>query len=350
MKKIAAVLISVLLLGSAVSAQSADEFIQKARQGYDQKQFAQGGAVVSGSQSTPSASTSTAQFKGPYFGQRLPGEIPEIFAPEFLSARYGFVARIAFSPDGAECFFTVPDATFSHPKIYGTRKVGDTWSEPAIPAFADPRWNNLEPFFSRDGAKLYFISNRDAQPATNKKDIWVVERTSGGWSEPKRLPPPFNSDYADSYFSQAADGTAYFCSNRPNGSGVMDLYRVRPGSDPAAPAENLGTPVNTKYYTLDPCIAPDKRFLVFAAVRPEGRGHTDLYMSFDDGSKGWTVPVNLGEGFNTSAEEYAPSLSPDERFLFFTRHEGKRADLYWVKTSALERFRPPALPKIKKRP
>jgi hypothetical protein len=205
---------------------------------------------------------------------KLKTDKPEIFAPEFLSARFGFVARIAFSPDGAECFFTVPDATFSHPKIYGSRKVGNTWSEPAIPAFTDPRWNNLEPFFSRDGAKLYFISNRDAQPATNKKDIWVVERTPEGWGEPKRLPPPFNSDYADSYFSQAADGTAYFCSNRPNGIGAMDLYRVRPGSDPAALAENLGAPVNSKYSTIDPCIAPD-----FWCLPPFARRGADARIS-----------------------------------------------------------------------
>ena len=45
MKKIAAILISVLIIGSALSAQSADELIQKARQGYDQKQFAQAAAL-----------------------------------------------------------------------------------------------------------------------------------------------------------------------------------------------------------------------------------------------------------------------------------------------------------------
>ena len=45
MKKIAAVLISVLIFGSALSAQSTDEIIQKARQGYDQKQFAQAAAL-----------------------------------------------------------------------------------------------------------------------------------------------------------------------------------------------------------------------------------------------------------------------------------------------------------------
>lgn len=297
------------------------------------------GLTLSGPQSTPSASTAAPLPKGPYFGQRLPGEIPELFAPEFLSARFGFVARIAFAPDGNECFFTVTDAAYAHPKIYGSRKVGDTWSEPAIPAFADPQWINHEPFFSRDGGKITFTSNRQTQSVTNKRDFWVTERTLNGWSEPKRLPPPINSDHTEFFYSQTADGTAYFCSDRPNGIGALDIYRVRPGAEPTAPAENLGAPVNAKYYNGDPCIAPDGRFLVFGTVRPEGRGGMDLYVSFRDGPNGWTVPVSLGEGFNTPANEYAPSFSPDGRFLFFARHDGQQAKLYWVKMSVLDRFR-----------
>jgi hypothetical protein len=277
--------------------------------------------------------------RGPYFGQQPPGETPEVFAPELLSARHGFVARIAFSPDGTECYFTVTDATFSHPKILGRRRTGDIWSEPEIPDFANPKWINHEPFFSRDGMRLYFTSDRDAQPATNKRDFWMVERTPQGWSEPKRLPPPVNSDFTEFFFSQAADGTAYFCSDRPDGIGALDLYRVRQEPGQPARAENLGAPVNTKYYTGDPCIAPDGRCLVFAAGRPEGRGGMDLYVSFDDGQGRWTVPVNLGDGFNTTADEYAPSLSPDGKYLFFARHDGHRCAVYWVKTTSLERFR-----------
>jgi len=45
MKKNAAILLSLLILGSALSAQSADEFTQKARQGYHQKQFVQAAAL-----------------------------------------------------------------------------------------------------------------------------------------------------------------------------------------------------------------------------------------------------------------------------------------------------------------
>jgi hypothetical protein len=302
-------------------------------------------AETAGAAKEATIGTATTLPRGAYFGQASPGETPEPFAPEFLSARYGFVARITFSPDGTECYFTVTDATFSHPKILGTRRSGDVWTEPSIPDFADPQWINHEPFFSQDGTKLTFTSNRDARPDTNRRDFWMVERTAKGWSEPKRLPPPINSDFIEFFYSQAADGTAYFCSNRPGGIGAMDLYRVRQVPGQPARAENLGPQMNTPYSTGDPCVAADGRFLIFSAARLEGLGGSDLYISYSDGSGGWTAPVSLGEGFNTAANEYAPSLSPDERVLFFTRHDGKRADLHWVLASALERFRPDARPK-----
>ena len=43
-----------------------------------------------------------------YFGQISPGKTPQIFAPGILSLTNRMEARIAFSPDGTECFFTVP--------------------------------------------------------------------------------------------------------------------------------------------------------------------------------------------------------------------------------------------------
>jgi Tol biopolymer transport system component len=175
----------------------------------------------------------------------------------------------------------------------------------------------------------------------------MVERTAKGWSEPKRLPPPINSDFIEFFYSQAADGTPYFCSNRPGGFGAMDLYRVRQVPGQPARAENLGSQINSPYSTGDPCVAADGHFLIFSAVRPEGRGGSDLYVCFSDGAGGWTAPINLGDGFNNATNEYAPSLSPDERYLFFTRHDGQRADLQWVQTSVLDRFRPNASPQAK---
>jgi len=277
--------------------------------------------------------------KGSYFGQPPPGEIPIPFAPAFLSAHYSFVARIAFSPDGNECFFTVTDATFSRPQILQTRRQGDAWSTPVVAPFTQNHVKSNEPFFSPDGNRLYFSSDEDGKSPTNRRDIWRVERTPEGWSHLQRLPSPLNSGYTELFFSQSADGTAYFISNRPGGLGGFDLYRSFSLPDQTVRVEHLDAPLNSSADEWDPCIAPDGRFLVFCSTRPGGLGGSDLYLSFTDGHGGWMPPVNLGEGFNSAADEYAPSLSPDGRFLFFTRHDGKRGELYWVRTSALERFR-----------
>ncbi len=275
--------------------------------------------------------------RGPYFGEPPPGVVPVLFAPGFLAPRFGFAARIAFSPDGRECFVTAADPQFSRPKIWVTELRGDTWTEPAVAPFTTGHFRSNEPFFSPDGNRLYFSSDPDGKSATNRRDIWMVERTPAGWSHLQRLPAPLNSEFTELFFCQAASGTSYFISNRPGGLGGFDLYRARANPDRSLRVENLGAPLNSAANEWDPCVAPDESFLVFASERPGGRGGSDLYVSLADGRGGWTAPCNLGDSFNSPGDEYAPSLSPDGRQLFFTRYDGKRGEVYWVAASALGR-------------
>ena len=62
----------------------------------------------------------------------------------------------------------------------------------------------------------------------------------------------------------------------------------------------------------------DERYVVFGAVRPEGAGGMDLYISWKTAT-GWSTPVNLGPGVNTTATEFCPFVSRDGRSLYFTR-------------------------------
>jgi Tol biopolymer transport system component len=144
-----------------------------------------------------------------------------------------------------------------------------------------------------------------------------------------------------SVFLQTADGAMYFVSNRDVGHG--DIYRTvsRPGQP--LQAENVGAPVNSELDKVDFSISPDGHTLIFFS-KPNRPGvtknATDLFISFDNGHGGWTTPVNMEEGFNTLADvEYAPTFSQDGRALFFSRFDGKHGDIYWISTTALERFR-----------
>jgi Tol biopolymer transport system component len=150
------------------------------------------------------------------------------------------------------------------------------------------------------------------------------------------LPAPINSDAAEFFLSQSADGTIVFASDRPGGIGHFDLYYAEKTPNGAYRVTNFGPTLNTPGPEFDPCIAPDGRFIVFATAR-DGRRNLDLYISFRDEHGAWTAPTALRGGVNTDANEYAPTLSPDGRFLFFVRHDGKSSDVYWLATTQLKR-------------
>ena len=69
-------------------------------------------------------------------------------------------------------------------------------------------------------------------------------------------------------------------------------------------------------------------------------------MSFrkDDGN--WGPPLNLGPTINTADTEFCPMVTPDGRYLFFSRRYGgdswattTDADVFWVDIAVVERLR-----------
>ena len=271
------------------------------------------------------AETKSTEVTGAYFGQRPPGKTPRIFAPGILSRPDRLEARIAFSPDGTECFFTVPrDFNWSDVQLYQTKCVGHVWT-PQVLAPISLGGRKFEPFFSADGNRLYFTSN-----VNETQNIWMVRRTPQGWSTPEILPTPINSSAASGNYSETTSGTAYFYSNRSGGA--VDLWRA--GGRPLQ-AESLGPVINTDSGEGDPQISADGRYLVFCSDRPGGFGQMDLYVAFSDGHGGFSPPENLNSycpGINTEAIEYGPSLSADGRYLFFVRlnFNPQQCDVWWV--------------------
>ncbi|MGD1045762.1 MAG: hypothetical protein ABR936_10620 [Bacteroidota bacterium] len=271
-----------------------------------------------------------------YFGQTPPGTTPIIFAPGIISLDDRFEGRAAFSPDGKEFYFTVTNEKFSGQKILFCKYMNGKWTRPDTPSFSKT-YSNHEPFFSFDGKKLYFTSDRDSRTKDNKRDLFYVNRLNDGWSEPIKLNPPINSDYRELYFCQSRNGTVYFASNRPGGNGSSDIYFITSNKGKYDILQNLGSKIN-KGYTVDPCISPDESYIIFASMRGWFKWNTDLYISFKkDGT--WTEPVAMRDFINTGADEYAPFLSPDGNYLFFVRHDGKRCDIYWVDASVINKYR-----------
>ncbi len=111
--------------------------------------------------------------------------------------------------------------------IYVSTMQSDGTFGPASPVdslntpFADARPNVRE----RDGLEIFFDSDRPN--GLGKFDLWTSTRASVSdpWSEPTNLGPVVNSGANDMRPSLSWDGTAlYFQSNRPGGSGALDLW------------------------------------------------------------------------------------------------------------------------------
>ncbi len=265
-----------------------------------------------------------------YLGQKLPGEKPERFAPPLL-AGFPFLGRCAFSPDGRECFFTTSAPAYVPSRIFMTRYEKGAWTAPVPAPFAQDFENAGEPWFTPDGKQLIFTAM--TKGSGTGADFWQVERRDQGWSAPVRLPYPLSSEAHDFCYSRLPDGTVWFLSDR---SGAHQVHRAKGSRQ----VELLPPPVlNVGAYEGDPAVPADGRFLVFYSGRAGGHGMVDLYVSFPEGKRGWTVPVNLGPDFNTAVEEFGATLTPDGKYLFFTRHSQEKSELWWVSTQAIDRLR-----------
>jgi Tol biopolymer transport system component len=231
----------------------------------------------------------------------------------------------AFTPEGRVVYFTRKGGDGRFAVILESYQGPDgRWGAPRVASFSG-RYPDYDPIISADGQELLYISKRPVSGSTPRPDfdIWAVHWTANGWSAPRRLDAPINSDADELYPSVASDGTLYFSScGRSDSRGRCDLYRSRLEGGRYANIENLGSVVNTTASETDAYVAPDQSYIVFAAYgRPDGVGDGDLFVSHRQGD-GWTTPRPLGHGVNTVAREYCPIVSPDGRWLYFTSQRG----------------------------
>lgn len=223
-----------------------------------------------------------------------------------------------FTPDGKEFYFTrsVPQSYFY--MICVSRLKDGKWSEPEAAPFSG-RYRDFDAVISPDGSKLYFVSDRPVDgKAKADYDIWLVERIQSGWSEPKNLGSPINTDGSEWFASVSRFGTLYFAADRSGGFRSTHIFRSRLINGKYSEPEKLSGGINSENIETEPYIAPDESFLLFSSYgREGGSGDWDIYISYNHNGE-WTDVQNLGPKINTSTRDYSPRLTPDGKYLFFT--------------------------------
>lgn len=246
---------------------------------------------------------------------------PAIFGEGVISTR-DYESSLTIAPDGKVAYFVKSTPDLSFRVILMSRFEKGKWTTPEVAPFSG-EYSDTDPCFSPDGTKLYFASRRPVEGTAAKadNDIWVVEKSGAGWSAPRHLNAPVNTDSQETSPSVTADGTLYFSSNRPGGKGA-DIYRAKFANGEYSAPENVGDAINKPGPELQVFVTPEDDLMVFAAFgRPDGHGSIDLYLSRKvDGV--WSTAVNLGDKINSRALDAAPRISADKRFLYWTSTRG----------------------------
>ena len=176
---------------------------------------------------------------------------------------------------------------------------------------------------SFDGLTLYF-SAYYRSGGWGGSEIWMTTRatTDDDWSTPVNLDPPVASEKDEWSQSISADGlTFYFGSRRSGGSGDFDLWVTTRATidDDWSTSVNLGFIVNSSAEDFAPSISADGNTLFFESGRTGGSGGQDLWMTRRNMAEGdWTTPVNLGPTVNSSSDDGAASISADGSALYFS--------------------------------
>jgi hypothetical protein len=280
----------------------------------------------------------TPVLKGKYLGQEPPGLAPVIFAKGIVSTEANEL-NCVFSPDGKELFFTVWKA--GQNTLMTMRQEKGRWSERTVVSFSG-KYSDVDPYITFDGKKLFFSSMRPLQGEGPGKDsdLWYVEKEkSGQWGTPVRLETPNTPGKDDYYTSMTQEGTLYFSIFETHGS-PGDIYRSKLVKGKYTEAELVKHTVSTQFNEHDPFIAPDESYLIFTSNRAGGYGRGDLYITFRSADGTWTEARNMGDKINSSGYDFCPMLSPDGKYLFFTRNINRNGDIYWVDAKVIETFKP----------
>ena len=268
-----------------------------------------------------------------YLDSHYPGLTPTLYAEGIVNQAGKFTQNLTMSPDGREQYFTETNADeWRYLRILRVSMTGN--SSPVIdtPRFVtDFHYTHEqfigEPMLSPDNQQLYFVA--DYPP-----DLWYTDRLeNGSWNSPKRL-ETISTERDDWYITFSKNGRLLFT----NGT----AYTSAPENGKYLKREKLEAPFNGTD-VRDPVIAPNEDYIIYCAKVSDAEDQTDLFVSFKNAEGQWGEGHRLGDAINTSAYELGSYISPDEKYLFFSRRDqwnnANFSNVYWVSLDIIDPYR-----------
>lgn len=232
---------------------------------------------------------------------------------------------LTLSPDGDLLFTTImsPANEFAAIVMASARR-GGKFSKLEIAPFSGS-YGDIEAMFTPNGGQLWFASKRPKPDREGDDwDLWYVDRTESGWSEPINPGAPINTEGNEFYPSIATNGNVYFTAEREIGEGSEDILRAVPTAE-GYRIESVGPGVNTERFEFNAFVAPDESYLIFTAQggREGAIGRGDLYISERDESGEFGPARMLPEPINSKALDYCPFVHDGVMYFSSRRYIDK---------------------------
>jgi len=218
-------------------------------------------------------------------------------------------------------------------------------------------YTEYTPFITSDEQVLIFESDRPGGVGMmGDFDLWYARNTTPhaavpSFTLPANMGKPVNSSGFDGLPSlrKMADGTyeLYFtsyASETRGGPFESNIYYCRQqGNAWSEPQQVIG--VNSDFHDRMPSISPDGKKLYFSSNRPGGYGKDDIWVSeYDEKTRMWKSPINLGSTVNSSDSEISPSIHVDGITLYFSSNRAGgvgKFDIYVTQTLVLGQWKKP---------
>jgi len=161
-----------------------------------------------------------------------------------------------------------------------------------------------------DGRMLLIYRENRKADSLGYSDLAIVRKSYDGWSLPVQIKvDQFKSESGSALTAYlGADGkTLVMSMQNAESKGSEDLYISFVDKDTKAFSKprNLGN-INSTGADITPFLAPDNITIYFSSNRPGGSGGLDVYMTqrLDSTWQNWTPPVNLGKMVNTDGDDF----------------------------------------------
>ena len=178
--------------------------------------------------------------------------------PDFISGGLNTKlhdGNFCFSNDGKAIYFSKSntidgkksfgDDRANQIHIYKSELINGQWSEPDKLSFNTEAASYEHPSISKDGSKLYFVSNREG--GLGDYDIYYVTIDGEQYSEPINLGKTINTKHREQFPFVHENGDVFFSSNGHLGLGNLDVFVSENQNGTFLKAQNLGFPINSKY-------------------------------------------------------------------------------------------------------